>query len=144
MAKQGEELQQDRPIELRRLHTAAEIKTSLRPGETEAKIGDDTWRGTPDQIADKLAAYRGDTSAKLADAEPLADNADVLTRLNAFCASNEDAHVAIVKSSGDDEWSVGIEWGREAEDSPMVGAAAYGADTNLTAALEQALKDARA
>jgi hypothetical protein len=40
-------------------------------------------------------------------------------------------------------WMVGAEYGREAPDSPMAGAAIYGTGLTLRAALEQAGDDAR-
>lgn len=42
------------------------------------------------------------------------------------------------------EWSIHMEFGREAEDSPMAGGAAYGMGDTLEEALNQALKDLRA
>jgi hypothetical protein len=44
--------------------------------------------------------------------------------------------------SPDDSWIVAIEWGREENDSPMAGAAAYGLGSTPTDALEKALKEA--
>jgi hypothetical protein len=41
-----------------------------------------------------------------------------------------------------EEWVVALEWGREAPDSPMAGAAAYGMDSVAAAAVEQALREA--
>jgi hypothetical protein len=42
----------------------------------------------------------------------------------------------------DGGWLVSSEYGEEAEDSPMAGAAIYGHDDDLDTALDQALKDA--
>lgn len=53
----------------------------------------------------------------------------------AACASNQPFKEAY--------WSVGAEYGTEAEDSPMAGAAIYGTGDTLRAALEQAGDDAR-
>lgn len=39
-------------------------------------------------------------------------------------------------------WTVAIEFGREAPDSPMVGGAAYGVASDLREAVEQALSEA--
>jgi hypothetical protein len=43
----------------------------------------------------------------------------------------------------DDEWIVGLEWGQEAEDSPMAGAAAYGVGVSAWDAVEMALREVR-
>lgn len=40
-------------------------------------------------------------------------------------------------------WLCGIEWDREADDSPMVGAAAYGMGETMGEAVEQALEEAQ-
>lgn len=40
-----------------------------------------------------------------------------------------------------DTWMVGMEWGREAPDSDMAGAAAYGLRDTLESALSAALED---
>jgi uncharacterized protein DUF4031 len=40
------------------------------------------------------------------------------------------------------QWSVAIEWGQEAEDSPMVAAAAYGLGTTAREAIEAAVREA--
>jgi hypothetical protein len=40
------------------------------------------------------------------------------------------------------EWMAALEWGREAPDSPMAGAAAYGLAESPAVAVETALKDA--
>jgi hypothetical protein len=56
-------------------------------------------------------------------------------------------YVGVSISHSDDpregrDWVVGIEMGREAPDSDMVGGAAYGVAGKLTDALEQALSEA--
>ena len=40
------------------------------------------------------------------------------------------------------QWSVAIEWGQGAEDSPMVAAAAYGLGTTAREAIEAAVREA--
>jgi len=40
------------------------------------------------------------------------------------------------------QWTAGIEWGKEVEDSPMVGAAAYGVGSTAQEAVLTALQDA--
>jgi hypothetical protein len=39
-------------------------------------------------------------------------------------------------------WTVAVEWGREAPDSPMAGAAAYGVGDNALGAIQAALDEA--
>lgn len=39
-------------------------------------------------------------------------------------------------------WTAGMEWGREAEDSDMVGAAAYGVGSSPSEAITRMLQDA--
>lgn len=39
------------------------------------------------------------------------------------------------------EWLVAVEWGQEAEDSPMAGAASYGTGDTLEQALDQVLAE---
>jgi len=41
------------------------------------------------------------------------------------------------------DWSVGCEFGKEDEDSPIFGGAVYGASQHLSTALNQAVKDLR-
>lgn len=45
------------------------------------------------------------------------------------------------KSGGGLEWYLHAEFGKEAEDSPMAGGAAYGVDPDLRVALEQVASD---
>lgn len=54
-------------------------------------------------------------------------------------ALHHDVEAVISRSKG--LWSVGMHWGQEAPDSPMVGAATYGLDESLVKALEQAAAD---
>lgn len=61
-------------------------------------------------------------------------------RLDAWARTN-DASVAIARNDHG-EWVVSLEWGQEAPDSPMVGAAAYGLNEELDLALVQALEEA--
>lgn len=68
-----------------------------------------------------------------------------LLRLGAFieAVSSEGVDVSIAAPSEDGEkWSVALVWGREAKDSPMAGAAAYGLGDTLAEALDVALKEA--
>lgn len=44
--------------------------------------------------------------------------------------------------SGD--WLVSMEWGSEAPDSPMIGAASYGAGDTLADAIQQVVEEVRA
>lgn len=44
---------------------------------------------------------------------------------------------------GDGEYVYGSEWGQEADDSPMAGAASYGLGDSLLLCLEQALRECR-
>lgn len=48
----------------------------------------------------------------------------------------------LISKNEDGTWMVGMEWGKEAPDSPMAGAAAYGLENTLYEALESALGDA--
>jgi hypothetical protein len=54
----------------------------------------------------------------------------------------EEGGRVLISKNDDGTWVVGMEWGKEAEDSPMAGAAAYGLDDSLDAALERCLGDA--
>jgi hypothetical protein len=68
---------------------------------------------------------------------------ELLARLDRHlhrASSDGEMHLVIVL--GDGGWMVGSEWGREAEDSPMVAAAAYGTGHTLTEAMEQMLGEA--
>lgn len=57
-------------------------------------------------------------------------------------AARNNADVVIHRGEdGPTSWSVGIHWGSEAEDSPMVGAATYGMGDTLTEALIEAAAD---
>lgn len=64
-------------------------------------------------------------------------------RLGIWIRTMDEGAVAVRKDEIG-EWYVAMEFGREAEDSPMVGGAAYGHGTTLEAALNEALKDVRA
>lgn len=55
--------------------------------------------------------------------------------------ADEEGHLHIGKRTGTNEWVVGMEWGKEAEDSPMAGAAAYGMGETLVDALGGMLDD---
>ena len=70
--------------------------------------------------------------------------AGMMRALTVF-AAERDVSVVITRNCDREPrlWMVGMEWGQEAPDSPMVGAAAYGLDENLDIAVEQALADAR-
>lgn len=46
---------------------------------------------------------------------------------------------ALVQSKRSGEWTCGLEWGQEAEDSPMAGAAAYGVGATIHEAITAAL-----
>lgn len=67
---------------------------------------------------------------------------DQLARLAAF-AQDPRFGVALVRAPSGD-WSAALEWGREAPDSPMVGAAAYGLGDTVEDALRAALDEAGA
>lgn len=53
--------------------------------------------------------------------------------------ANEGCNYALTRHK--DNWLVALEWGQEAEDSPMVGAAAYGVSTSIWVAVEMALQE---
>lgn len=48
-----------------------------------------------------------------------------------------------INGEDDGEWIVAIEFGREADDSPMAGGAAYGAGSTMAEALDSAAKELR-
>jgi hypothetical protein len=53
-----------------------------------------------------------------------------------------DGEGVVALSYGRGLWTVAIEWGREAPDSPMVGAASYGMGATAGEALAAAVSDA--
>jgi hypothetical protein len=69
-----------------------------------------------------------------------------LLRLGEFIEKNAERGVAIgiLPVETWDSWRVALEWGTEAGDSPMIGAAAYGTGETLAEALDEALKGAGA
>jgi hypothetical protein len=71
---------------------------------------------------------------------------DVLSRLDRF-AHEADAQVTIARHPGNEpavRWSIEAVWGREAPDSDMAGAAAYGTGTAARIAITQAVEEAGA
>ncbi len=74
-------------------------------------------------------------------------DASLIDRLDEFARKHHDADVCIRHSANDDpevRWSIEIVWGREADDSPMAAAAAYGIADTVKEALTQALDEAGA
>jgi hypothetical protein len=63
----------------------------------------------------------------------MSDNIELL--LNVI--RGEGGRLLISYDDEDKMWMVGMEWGREAPDSPMAGAASYGLQENLADALAQ-------
>jgi hypothetical protein len=61
--------------------------------------------------------------------------------LGTFADTNEAQVVIDRQQEPRPTWSVGVHWGREAPDSPMVWAAAYGIGDTLTEAVEQAAEE---
>lgn len=70
---------------------------------------------------------------------------DTLQRLQAFAKEDVGATgtIGLHWNPDREDWMFAAEWGSEAPDSPMVGAAAYGNDDDVTVCVEQALKDTR-
>jgi hypothetical protein len=67
-------------------------------------------------------------------------NSDTMNLIGQALETVEEEGGRLMISKMDDgSWVVGMEWGREAEDSDMAGAAAYGLQPNLYDALDQAL-----
>lgn len=54
--------------------------------------------------------------------------------------ASDDGTFTLDHNSG--RWTVGIQWGREAEDSPMVAAAAYGEGATAREAIDAAIREA--
>jgi hypothetical protein len=53
----------------------------------------------------------------------------------------EECNYALVQNKG--KWFVALEWGKEAEDSPMCGAAAYGVGETIWEAVHEAIAECR-
>lgn len=68
---------------------------------------------------------------------------DTLQRLQAFAteAVGDSGVIGLQWNPDHQEWIFSAEWGSEAPDSPMAGAATYGNDSEVTACIEQALAD---
>lgn len=78
------------------------------------------------------------------DAAQAADDAGLLGRLERFMVATGGAQLALTYDSPADGWSVMLNFGREAPDSPMAGGSALGAAGTAAEALRQALDEARA
>lgn len=61
-------------------------------------------------------------------------------RLHRFCKENK---TGIVLQASSTDYIVGAEWGEEASDSPMAGAASYGRGSTIEDAVNQLLEQAR-
>lgn len=70
---------------------------------------------------------------------------DTLERLQAFATQDvaDEGVVSLQWLGSKKGWMFAAEWGREAADSPMAGAATYGNDDEVTACIEQGLQDVR-
>lgn len=74
--------------------------------------------------------------------ETLEPGLTTLQRLQKFAEHvGEDGEISVHWTGK--EWMFASTFGREAPDSPMAGGAAYGADDEVTNAIEEALKDVR-
>lgn len=70
---------------------------------------------------------------------------DLFTRLGRFLEKHADTGISFgIRMAGHGDYIASAEWGREAEDSPMVAAAAYGLGGDVQGALSSMLDDAKA
>jgi hypothetical protein len=67
---------------------------------------------------------------------------DALDRLKQFAEREVQEGAVVLHFRPGKGWSFAAEYGREAPDSPMAGAATYGMDDDPRACIEEALSDA--
>lgn len=71
-------------------------------------------------------------------ARPSAEALEAIVKL----LKEEGGAFGLVYGPESDTWTAALEWGREAPDSPLAAAAAYGVDEVPALAVEMALRDA--